>query len=391
MKRLISLFFVSLSVVSLMAGFAGISPVPVFAQDDVRNAVARLQDSSGNTVGSVSFTQIGAKVSIVTQVNNLPPGFHGFHVHSVGACDAAGELPFSSAGSHHDASVTHPGHAGDLPVLLVMADGTGLLTVVTDRFTVSSLLDADGSAVIVHANADNYANIPERYGITVDEQTTGTGDAGTRIACGIVQNASTAAAADNLAAIQVLPLDTLPATVSRAEGAETGTLVMTLPAMGNAQIVSQITSGAAGQIGQVTQEGDSLLFTFTEITYNVAPMELPGGFRIGPQTIQLDPTQTSTLAVNLTTGEITRNFHWLMTATDVLYNGQSSIILGDTAAAQVAGVTSPAANQYNLRLLTHWKSTISLTTWTISGTELPGGEIEATAEFDGIYLLDFNK
>jgi len=51
---------------------------------------------------------------------------------------------------------------------------------------VNDLFDADGSAVIVHASPDNYANIPTRYVATPDSTTFGTGDAGGRVACGVV-------------------------------------------------------------------------------------------------------------------------------------------------------------------------------------------------------------
>lgn len=365
----------------------------VIAQDEPLSAVANLQDAQGNVVGSVFFTQTDAKVWIVAQVNNLPPGFHGFHVHGVGQCDAAGSPAFAAAGSHLGSeSAAHPSHSGDLPVLLVNQDGTGIATATSDRFRVSDLLDADGSAVIVHANADNYANIPDRYGATADEQTLNTGDGGDRIACGIIQTiASAATAQGNLNVVQALPLDNLPAKISRAEGAERGTLVLTLKALGGVQVFGQVTSADAGEIGEVHREGDELVFTFSEITYDVAPINLPGGLVIGPQTIRLDPNQVSTMRMNMTTGEISRDFHWLQTATDVLYDGEPTVILGDTAKAQIAEITDLGGNVYTSRMLTHWKSTVTLQTWTIGGVTLPSGEIEATADFDGIYILDFNK
>ena len=71
-------------------------------------------------------------------------------------------------------------------MLLVKADGTAEVTEQTDRFTVDQLFDGDGSAVIVHANADNYANIPAVYG-TPNATTLATGDAGARFACGVIE------------------------------------------------------------------------------------------------------------------------------------------------------------------------------------------------------------
>jgi hypothetical protein len=73
-----------------------------------------------------------------------------------------------------------------MPVLLVNNDGTGEASFKTDRFTLKDLFDEDGSAIMVHALPDNYANIPERYG-EVDQETLATGDSGERIACGAIQ------------------------------------------------------------------------------------------------------------------------------------------------------------------------------------------------------------
>jgi Cu-Zn family superoxide dismutase len=96
---------------------------------------------------------------------------------------------FLSAGGHLGAGAAdHGEHAGDLPVLYVDRSGAGSLTTVTDALTRSDLTDDDGSAVMVHAGRDNYANVPERYAPGgPDEMTRNTGDAGGRIACGPVE------------------------------------------------------------------------------------------------------------------------------------------------------------------------------------------------------------
>lgn len=149
------------------------------------SADVKLVNTAGNQVGKARLTQEGSgNVVIQVHVHDLAPGFHGFHVHAVGACVP----PFTSAGGHFDLDAhTHRDHSGDFPVLLVNADGTANARFNTDRFTVADLFDADGSAIIIHAGPDNYANIPTRYVAEPDATTLATGDAGARIACGVVE------------------------------------------------------------------------------------------------------------------------------------------------------------------------------------------------------------
>lgn len=149
------------------------------------SADAKLYDTSGNQVGKARFTQeASGNVVVQVHVHDLPPGFHGFHVHAVGECVA----PFTSAGGHYDTNGhVHRDHAGDMPVLLVNADGTAHAKFNTDRFAVADLFDGDGSALIIHASPDNYANIPTRYVAAPDATTLATGDAGARIACGVIE------------------------------------------------------------------------------------------------------------------------------------------------------------------------------------------------------------
>jgi len=155
-----------------------------------RARLVRLHDIDGNAVGTVRLTPIRhLLVKVRVSVHDLPAGFHGFHIHAVGTC----EPPFTSAGGHLNPSGgSHPEHAGDMPVLYVTDGGEGKAEFITDRFTVSSLFDSDGSAIIVHAKPDNYANIPtDRYDPDPDATTLGTGDAGPRIACGVIEPAGT--------------------------------------------------------------------------------------------------------------------------------------------------------------------------------------------------------
>jgi superoxide dismutase, Cu-Zn family len=148
-------------------------------------------DAAGNHVGRVKFMPDGGGATAVrVSAEGLTAGSHGFHVHTVGQCVAS----FRSAGGHFNPSgAPHGEHGGDMPPLLVAQDGTSEAWFTTDRFTVADLMDADGSAVIVHADPDNLANIPTRYHSHTydvfgpDEDTLATGDAGDRVACGCVK------------------------------------------------------------------------------------------------------------------------------------------------------------------------------------------------------------
>jgi Cu-Zn family superoxide dismutase len=156
-------------------------------KDDYARAV--LRDAQGDRIGRVFLAQRGDRVWVDVRAHDLTPGFHGFHIHETGRC----EPPFESAGGHLALEdEPHPQHVGDLPVLLVGEDGRTHQLTPTDRFRVSDLIDLDGSAVIVHSDPDNYANIPDRYRSEngqpgPDAETLGAGDSGERVACGIVR------------------------------------------------------------------------------------------------------------------------------------------------------------------------------------------------------------
>ena len=173
---------------------AAILTAPLYASGDGRTSSRKhvkvqLVAASGAEAGVVKLTEQGTKVIVRAEAEGLTPGFHGFHVHSAGECVP----PFTSAGGHYNPTGTgHGSHAGDMPSLLVLDDGTAELQFATDNFTIGELFDADGTAIIVHALPDNFANIPTRYQSTAegtfgpDSATLATGDAGGRVACGIV-------------------------------------------------------------------------------------------------------------------------------------------------------------------------------------------------------------
>jgi len=144
-------------------------------------------NANGREIGTVrmSETRFGT-IDVEARLRGLAPGFHGFHIHAVGACERP---DFKSAKGHigEAEGQDHGGHTGDLSSLLVKRNGTATLRVTTDRFDLDDLGDADGSAVMVHAGRDNFANLPPRYSANgPDEETRATGDSGSRVACGAI-------------------------------------------------------------------------------------------------------------------------------------------------------------------------------------------------------------
>jgi Cu/Zn superoxide dismutase len=177
-----------LMVATIGGGTAGSSTFPRSV------ASASLQNQAGATVGTVNFQQVSAdQVSVRVVVTGLNPGddFHGFHIHTNGAC--TGDFVTSAGGHWNPTGSTHGDHLGDMPVQYAGADGVARSSFMTDAFTVDQLLnDVGGVAVIVHVGRDNYANIPAARYSTVDgpgpdATTNNTGDAGGRAACGVVQ------------------------------------------------------------------------------------------------------------------------------------------------------------------------------------------------------------
>jgi Cu-Zn family superoxide dismutase len=151
-------------------------------------ATAEMRDANGQVVGTATITQEGNGIRVALQGRNMPPGQHGIHFHEVGRCDPPG---FMSAGEHYNPTGRQHGlqnpqgpHAGDLPNLTVAANGTAQYNAVNNLLTLGSgqttLFDADGSALIIHANADDNVSDPA-------------GNSGGRIACGVVQRAAAGA------------------------------------------------------------------------------------------------------------------------------------------------------------------------------------------------------
>jgi superoxide dismutase, Cu-Zn family len=149
--------------------------------ESASQATAELKDKDGKAVGMATFRESSGGLTVNVNVKGLTPGLHAVHVHAVGKCDAPA---FASAGGHFNPTQKKHGHkspegahGGDLPNMLVARDGTGRFEVFTDGMTLksgaTSVLDKDGSALVVHAGVDDYATDPA-------------GNAGDRVACGII-------------------------------------------------------------------------------------------------------------------------------------------------------------------------------------------------------------
>jgi Cu-Zn family superoxide dismutase len=152
----------------------------------VATASVTLTDIGGAPRGTAVLRQdIEGIVYVQLRGVGLPPGTKGIHFHAVGRCDNEGGGSFATAGGHfnpesrrHGLSSVDGPHAGDMPNIVVGNDGTVSADLQTDRVTLTegsrSLLDADGSALIIHAGPD-------------DQITDPAGNSGARIACGVVR------------------------------------------------------------------------------------------------------------------------------------------------------------------------------------------------------------
>ena len=136
-----------------------------------------LISSSGQTIGSVRAWQTAGGISFHVRASGLTHGVHGIHVHPIGRCDPP---DFASAGMHWNPTNKQHGlnnpqgpHAGDMPNVTVAANGVLDQTVVLPNATMAQLLDADGSSIMIHANADDYVSQPA-------------GNSGPKIACAVI-------------------------------------------------------------------------------------------------------------------------------------------------------------------------------------------------------------
>ena len=148
-----------------------------------KSAHADIMDAKGANVGTAKLKAVKDGVQITVKVTGLPAGDHGIHIHTVGKCEGPA---FTTAGGHFNPTSAHHGmnnaadphpHLGDLPNLKVAADGKGSATMVAKGVTLgdgaNSLFHEGGTALVIHAKADDYMTDPS-------------GNSGDRIACGVI-------------------------------------------------------------------------------------------------------------------------------------------------------------------------------------------------------------
>jgi Cu-Zn family superoxide dismutase len=146
-----------------------------------QTAKASLKDQKGAEVGTVDLTQTPAGVMLTLSLKSVPAGERAFHIHAVGKCEA----PFTSAGGHFNPGnhkhglLVGVGHAGDMPNLHVPSSGVLVIEILNAAVTLekgkpNSLFHDGGTSIVIHAGKDDYKSDPA-------------GNAGDRIACGIIQ------------------------------------------------------------------------------------------------------------------------------------------------------------------------------------------------------------
>ena len=145
-------------------------------------ARATISDASGKVVAQATLRQAGTGLAVHVEARGLAPGTYGIHIHGVGRCEGPA---FASAGGHWNPTAHQHGrdnpagpHSGDLPNLGVSTDGRGGIDFAVPGALLNdgganALLDADGAAIVIHAQADDYRTDPS-------------GNSGARIACGVV-------------------------------------------------------------------------------------------------------------------------------------------------------------------------------------------------------------
>jgi Cu-Zn family superoxide dismutase len=175
MKRTLTIAAAAVTLTGCAASDSGTAASPAAA-------FAQIKTPDGRMVARAAIRAAGHSLRVRVDAAGLAPGTYGVHLHAVGRCDPPA---FASAGPHWNPTSRQHGkdnpmgmHMGDLPNLVVAADGRGgyeyaIVDATLAGPSTDALLDADGAAVVIHAQADDYRTDPS-------------GNSGARIACGVL-------------------------------------------------------------------------------------------------------------------------------------------------------------------------------------------------------------
>ena len=160
--------------IAVLAAFAASLAAPALAAD---TATAVLKNPDGEEVGTVTLKAVPSGVLLDADFTALPEGTHAFHIHGTGKCEPPS---FKSAGGHFNPEEDEHGlenpagpHAGDMPNIHVPENGKLHIEVLNQMVSLPGLLTGEGTAIVLHEMGDDYVSDPA-------------GDAGPRIACGVI-------------------------------------------------------------------------------------------------------------------------------------------------------------------------------------------------------------
>jgi Cu-Zn family superoxide dismutase len=169
------------SAISFIILFISVTLVNTIAQDsyEPKKAICVVSPTQGNVVtGTITFIKVEEGIKVIADIQGLSKGKHGFHIHEFGDCSAPDG---TSAGGHFNPSKTLHGaphvadrHAGDMGNIEADESGKGHLEYVDRTITMDGEASIIGKSMIIHASEDDYSTQP-------------TGNAGARIACGIIE------------------------------------------------------------------------------------------------------------------------------------------------------------------------------------------------------------